>query len=275
MNVLDHGEIVLLDWMPQRDLDAAVANAARVSHGVLQPDKGKNNRDLIRYLMRHHHTSPFEMVEFKWRIKAPIFVARQWVRHRTASWNEVSARYTEMGDVEFYRPTTLRVQSSTNKQTSSAGRIEDECVVRKLAVDAERDAAIAYAVALSSGVAREQARCVLPVSMYTEWIWKCDLHNTLGFLSQRLHPHAQEEIRVYAECIYQRLKELCPISVEAWEDFRLNAVTLTAPEVTAMRTGCLPERATVREANEWAAKKESLQLDLWSNKPGVHRDSED
>ena len=275
MKLLDHGSIELLDWMPQRDLDAAVADAARVSHGVLQPDKGKNNRDLIRFLMRHHHTSPFEMVEFKWYVKAPIFVARQWVRHRTASWNEVSARYTEMGDVEFFRPKTYRVQSSTNKQSSAEGSVKNEHVIRQLADDAERDAAVAYSVALGSGVTREQARCVLPVSMYTEWYWKCDLHNTLNFLHQRMHPHAQEEIRVYAEFIYSRLKELCPITLEAWEDFRWNAVTLTALEVEALRTGSMPDRATARELKEWIAKKESLQLDLWSNQPSVRSDSAD
>jgi thymidylate synthase (FAD) len=266
MNVLDHGYIRLVDWMPASNCDGAIDDAARVSYGNLQTTTqcGSKDRDLIRFLMRHHHTSPFEMVEFKWCIKAPIFVARQWMRHRTASINEVSARYTDMGDAEFYERFDYRRQSGSNKQCSVEGAVdgaEDLRLERSMSVSA---AVNLYNSEIAAGVCREQARTILPVGMYTEWVWKCDLHNTLGFLRQRLHPHAQYEIRVYAEFIYKTLKELCPITMEAFDDFVLNSITLTGLEVEALRNasantiGLLGPSATKREQDEWMTKRKDL-----------------
>lgn len=273
MRLLDHGSIELLDWMPRENLDQAIVDAARVSYGD-GTKTPSDTRSLIRFLMRHHHTSPFEMVEFKWRIKAPLFVARQWVRHRTASWNEISARYSDMTEVEYHELANLRRQSGSNKQCSVEGDVEDPEVLLDLARQAQSDARIAYHTMLLSGVCREQARCVLPVSMYTEWVWKCDLHNTFGFLQQRMHPHAQHEIRVYAEEMFRILKGLCPMAVEAFEDFRLNAITLTRLEVEALRNSSvnnvdlLDGCATKREQEEWLSKRKDLFVR--TNQPSVH-----
>ncbi len=271
--ILDHGSLELLDWMPRENLDKAIVDAARVSYGDGTKTPSED-RSLIRYLMRHHHTSPFEMVEFKWRVKAPLFVARQWVRHRTASWNEVSARYSDMSNEEFYAPSTYRRQAVSNKQGSDGvvdadyGTLDDG---RRVALQRAMES---YVGQRGAGVAREVARTVLPVSMYTEWIWKCDLHNTFGFLQQRLHHHAQYEIRVYAEAMFGILKTLCPIAVEAFEDFRLNAITLTRLEVEALRNSSvnnvdlLDGRATKREQDEWLSKRKDLFVR--PNQPSVH-----
>lgn len=271
--LLDYGSIELLDWMPRENLDKAIVDAARVSYGDGTKTPSED-RSLIRYLMRHHHTSPFEMVEFKWRVKAPLFVARQWVRHRTASWNEVSARYTDMSNEEFYAPSTYRRQAVSNKQGSDGVVDTDYGILDDGRRVALQHALESYTTQLGAGVAREVARTVLPVSMYTEWIWKCDLHNTFGFLQQRLHPHAQYEIRVYAEAMFGILKGLCPIAVEAFEDFRLRAITLTRLEVEALRNSSvnnvdlLDHRATKREQEEWLSKRKDLFVR--PNQPSVH-----
>lgn len=270
MRVLDHGEVELIAWMPQRDLDAAITKAARVSYGD-GTRTVSDDRTLIRYLLRHGHTSPFEMVEFQWRIKCPLFVARQWLRHRTASVNEVSARYSDMSDVEFHLPEWLRGQSSANKQ-GSEGTVDDSTHLCRAIRTSQNDARFLYQHLLGRGVAREQARVVLPTSMYTEFVWKCDLHNTLRFLRLRTSLHAQPEIRVYAESMLGILRELVPVTIEAWEDFEKNAMTLTALDIEALRTGRMSDRATPREIREFEEKRKVL---YGTHQPGVCGGAED
>ncbi|AYJ74707.1 FAD-dependent thymidylate synthase [Thermus phage phiFa] len=203
-------------------LDAQIVRAARVSYG-----KGtktiREDEKLIRYLLKHEHWSPFEMVEFKFHVKAPIFVARQWFRHRTASVNEVSARYSVVED-EYYVPEYWRLQDTKNKQ-GSVGRLDE--LTNAYATDAYTEAVEmafkAYEALLNAGVAREMARMVLPVSVYTQFYWKQDLRNLLHFLRLRLDPHAQWEIRQYAEAILQLIEPLVPVTVRAWKELYLNA----------------------------------------------------
>lgn len=260
IKVLDHGFVELVDQMGNDD---TVVDAARVSYG-----KGtksvSDNRTLLRYLMRHGHTSPFEMVEFVFHVKLPLFIARQWVRHRTASLNEVSARYSDMGNVEFYQP-DFRLQSMTNKQCSTDERVSEETMDRltHLYNDATQKAVHAYREALDAGVAREVARTILPVSMYTEWIWKCDLHNLLNFIEKRSHPNAQYEIVQYANAIYDIIKPIVPYTIEAYEDYRKNSIRLTALECDVLKesvvgTVTLIDTNNKREQDEWISKRKAL-----------------
>lgn len=226
--VLDHGFVRLVDVM---GTDVSVVEAARVSTGSVSKDT-----KLIDYLMKHGHTSPFEMCELKFHIKAPIFVARQWLRHRTANVNEMSGRYREL-PCERYIPDTLRVQGqdTTNKQGSD-GELS-AVVVDDFLTNLWHGSFIAttgYDVALSDGVARELARIGLPLNTYTEFFWKNDLHNTLGFLKQRLHPHAQWEIRQYAELIAEFVKQRFPVSWEAFDNHVLSAHTLSRDEAAML-----------------------------------------
>jgi thymidylate synthase (FAD) len=242
--VLTHGYVVLVDYMGD---DSSIVQAARVSYG-----KGtksvRDDRGLVRYLLRHHHTTPFEMVEFKFLIRLPIYIARQMIRHRSASVNEYSARYSIVPD-DFDLPPkeAIRRQSTRNRQ----GRDEplpDE-VSEAFRSDLQRigaDAYAAYLRALEAGVARETARLVLPLSTYTEWYWKIDLHNLLHFLSLRLDPHAQEEIRVYAAEIAKLVRVVTPDAYQAFEDFTLGALALSRPEQRAVRA--LLEGATLEAA---------------------------
>ncbi len=198
-------------------LDAQIVRAARVSYG-----KGtktvRDDEKLIRYLLQHEHWSPFEMVEFKFHVKAPLFVARQWFRHRTASVNEISSRYSVMED-EFYVPGIWRLQDTKNRQ-GSVGRLDP--LTNAYATDAYTEALEfsykAYQALLSAGVAREMARMVLPLSLYTQFYWKQDLRNLLHFLKLRRDSHAQWEIRQYAEAILRLIRPLVPITVNAWEE---------------------------------------------------------
>ena len=213
MPVLDHGFVRAVDYMGN---DAAIVQAARVSYGdgtkTLREDEG-----LIRYLWRNKHTSPFEMCEIKLHCKMPIFVARQWVRHRTASINEVSARYSVLSE-EFYVPEQFKTQDTKNRQ-GSAGDLDRALNTRmreELAARC-RDAYREYEFALSNGVSRELARMVLPVNFYTEWYWKIDLHNLLHFLTLRCDAHAQAEIRAYADVIAEIVKLWVPTVHVAWK----------------------------------------------------------
>lgn len=221
--VLDAGYVALLDMMPHPDTDVsgdlAIVNAARVS--FLGESKGaERDKKLLFYLMKHHHTTPFEMVEFKLRIKAPLFVARQWMRHRTWSYNEVSRRYTDEG-IQFYVPDVWRLQASNNKQ-GSAGWLLDGLLSSNEYVDAIDKARETYENLIMRGVAREQARAVLPQSMYTTFIAKVDAHNLMHFLRLRMHPHAQYEIREYATAIYDNIfKPTLPWTAEAFEKYQL------------------------------------------------------
>jgi thymidylate synthase (FAD) len=231
---LDKGFVRLLDVMGD---DAAIVQAARVSYGKGTKSVSED-RGLIRYLMRNRHTSPFEMVEFKFHVKLPIFVARQWIRHRTANVNEYSGRYSEMKD-EFYlpEPEQVRTQSSLNKQGRS-----DELLPRQQADEvlhrlgqSQQDSFNEYKELLDMNLARELARINLPLSSYTEWYWKIDLHNLLHFLKLRLDFHAQYEIRIYAETMAELIKPFVPLTWEAFEDYMLYAVNLSRQEFDLLR----------------------------------------
>ena len=228
--MLKHGFVRLVDSMPSKDLDAAIVQAARVSYAG-GTTANRTDEGLIRYLMRHWHTTPFEMVEFKFHIKMPIFIARQHMRHRTASVNELSGRYSEMPE-EFFSPETYRLQSKVNKQ-SSDGSLTLTSTPDGLCKDAFR----IYRGMLDDGCCRELARCHLPLSTFTEFYWKIDLHNLMHYLRLRMESGAQEEIRVYANEIFNIVEKLAPISMRAFVDFRVNSLTLSGPEVEAFKNG--------------------------------------
>jgi len=242
--VLTHGYLVLVDYMGN---DAAIVQAARVSYGkgtkTLRDDRG-----LIRYLMRHRHTTPFEMVELKFLVRLPIFVARQWIRHRVSSTNEYSARYSVVPDeYEVPPPEEVRHQSTRNRQGRGDPLPAD--VVERFRSDLDRvskEAYTAYTRALDAGVARETARLLLPVAYYTQWYWKIDLWNLFHFLSLRLDPHAQEEIRLYAAEMAKIARLVAPIAFEAFEEFTLSGLSLSRREqvaVKALLDGEPPEAA--------------------------------
>jgi thymidylate synthase (FAD) len=203
-------------------LDAQIVRAARVSYG-----KGtktvRDDEKLIRYLIKNEHWSPFEMVEFKFHVKAPIFVARQWFRHRTGSVNEISGRYSVIEN-EFYIPEKWRLQDTKNRQ-GSRGKLDE--LTNEYATDAYTEALDyaykAYEALLSAGVAREMARMVLPLSTYTQFYWKQDLRNLLHFLKLRLDEHAQWEIREYAKAILSLIESLVPVTIKAWKEIVLES----------------------------------------------------
>ncbi|MHB1866462.1 MAG: FAD-dependent thymidylate synthase [Thermoplasmata archaeon] len=231
--VLSHGYVVLVDYMGN---DAAIVQAARVSYG--QGTRSvRDDRGLIRYLLRHRHTTPFEMVEFKFLVRLPIYVARQWIRHRTASVNEYSARYSILPDeYDLPSPEAVRKQSETNRQGRGDPLAPE--VVERFRTDLDRVARSAYTAyekALADGVARETARLLLPVAYYTEWYWKINLHNLFHFLSLRLDPHAQEEIRAYAVEIAAMARTVAPVAMEAFEDFQIGGVDFSRSEQRALR----------------------------------------
>jgi len=232
--VLDHGFVRLVDYMGS---DAAIVQAARVSYGE-GTKKVSEDRALIRYLMRRRHTSPFEMVEFKFHVKLPIFVARQWIRHRTANVNEYSGRYSVMKE-EFYIPEAkdIRFQSTVNKQSRSEEEVPDE-LKRRFIDFLKRTHAASYEEyerLIDQGLARELARIGLPLSLYTEWYWKIDLHNLFHFLRLRLDPHAQLEIRQYAHVMADMVKVVCPMAFEAFMDYSFNALSFSGPELKALK----------------------------------------
>lgn len=226
--VLDHGFVSLVDYMGS---DEDVERAARVSYGF-GTRKVSATRGLVRYLRRHRHTTPSEMVEFKFHCAMPMFVARQWIRHRTASVNELSARYSLM-PLLFYtpQPEQFELQSRSNKQGREGGAPEEvyrEAVRRWEGLRA--DAGEGYSWLLEEDVAREIARIDLPVSMYTQWYWKIDLHNLLHFLTLRVDPRAQWEIQQFARVIAAMVKRVAPLSYEAWVDYDLAAEPVTRVE---------------------------------------------
>ncbi len=270
--VLDHGFLRVVDYMGD---DGAVVQAARVSYG--RGTRAANeDRGLIRYLMRHRHSTPFEMCEIKYHVKLPIFVARQWIRHRTANVNEYSARYSVM-DREFYipAPAHLAAQSAVNRQGRGAvlEGAEAEAVLRLLREDAQRNYAH-YAWMLNedeagqpldearSGLARELARMNLTLNTYTQWYWKTDLHNLFHFLSLRADAHAQYEIRAYAEAMLRTVEAWVPLCFEAFRDYRMGAVTLSAQMLGLVRR-MLAGEAVTQEASglskrEWRELMEVL-----------------
>lgn len=231
--VLDHGFVSLVDYMGS---DEDVERAARVSYGY-GTRKTSETRGLIRYLRRHRHTTPSEMVELKLHCAMPIFVARQWVRHRSASLNEVSGRYSLL-PLLFYRPEAqhFQQQSATNRQGRAGTGLTElygDAIGRWEEV--RRAAGEQYEWLVSHDVARELARIDLPLSTYTQWYWKIDLHNLFHFLAVRADPHAQLEIRAYARVIAGMLKRVAPLSFEAWADYELGGTHLSRGELEALR----------------------------------------
>jgi thymidylate synthase (FAD) len=271
--VLDKGFVRVIDYMGD---DAAIVQAARVSYGR-GTKQVSDDRGLINYLMRMRHTSPFEMCELKLHVKLPIFVARQWIRHRTANVNEYSARYSVLQD-EFYLPAAehLAVQSSGNRQ--GRGEVLEGRQAAEVQGTFRRNAEGAYERYLGllnqddagqplepdrAGLARELARMVLPLNTYTEWYWKTDLHNLLHFISLRADPHAQYEIRAYAEMLLDVVRRWVPLTCAAFEDYRLNAAQLSGKALAVVRRLLAGEPVAQTEsglsAREWRELKALLR----------------
>lgn len=271
--VLDHGFVRVIDYMGD---DAAVVQAARVSYGK-GTRKVSEDRGLINYLMRHRHTTPFEMCEIKYHVKLPIFVARQWIRHRTANVNEYSARYSIL-DNEFYvpAPDQLGTQSRSNRQ--GRGAVLEGAEAKRVLELLKRDAEQAYASyeemlnergdgskidPARQGLARELARMNLTLNFYTQWYWKTDLHNLLHFLSLRADPHAQYEIRVYAEAMLETVKRWVPITYDAFADYRLGAAQLSAKGLKIVKRLLAGEKVDQAgsglSAREWRELMETLE----------------
>ena len=254
--VLDHGFVKLLDVMGN---DEEVENAARISYGE-GTRKVSQTRNLIRYLMRHKHTSPFEMCEVKFHIKLPIFIMRQLVRHRTANLNEYSGRYSVMSD-DFYFPKgdNIKPQSTTNKQGREDGDLGND--IGEIEFEMYRvfdGATTAYKNLLDWNVSRELARIVLPVSNYTEVIWKIDLNNFFKFYQLRSDSHAQEEIQDYANTMWNLVEPHFPLCCEAFSDYGLNSKTFSKQEMDIIRDNLsnivATDRLSKREETEFLEK---------------------
>jgi len=268
IEVLDHGFIRVIDYMGD---DSSIVQSARVSYGK-GTKKISNDKGLIKYLMRHRHSTPFEMCEIKFHIKLPIFIARQWIRHRTANVNEYSARYSIL-DKEFYIPSAenLAAQSAINNQGRGDALTDDEAsnVIQILKKDAEQTYSN-YETLLNessegniideskSGIARELARMNLTLNTYTQWYWKIDLNNLLHFLALRADDHAQYEIRVYADAMLDIVKKWVPLTYEAFEDYRIGGTELSAKEVNLMRKLLKGEKVSFAE--EGLSKREWSEL---------------
>ena len=272
--VLDHGFVRVIDYMGD---DSAIVQSARVSYG-----KGtkqiSNDKGLIKYLMRHRHSTPFEMCEIKFHIKLPIFIARQWIRHRTANVNEYSARYSIL-DKEFYIPPMENVaaQSMINNQGRGEVLSSDEAaeVISILKKDAEQTYAN-YETLLNEnpngesidsskpGVARELARMNLTLNTYTQWYWKIDLNNLLHFLALRADAHAQFEIRVYADIMMDIVKKWVPIAADAFEDYRIGGTEVSAKEINLLKKLLKGEKASFEDEGiskrEWSELQKKFDL---------------
>jgi thymidylate synthase (FAD) len=270
--VLDRGFVRVIDYMGD---DGAIVQAARVSYGR-GTRKVSDDRGLINYLMRMRHTSPFEMCELKLHVKLPIFVARQWIRHRTANVNEYSARYSVLED-EFYVPAAEHVASQASSNRQGRDRVLEReqaaAVQDSIRTNAER----AYAEYLAmlnqdetgeaidperEGLARELARIVLPLNTYTEWYWKTDLHNLLHFIALRADPHAQYEIRAYAEVLLDVVRRWAPLTCAAFENHRLHAAELSGQALAVLRRMLEGEAVTQAESGLSAREWRELQAHL-------------
>lgn len=273
--VLDHGFVRVVDYMGNDD---AIVQAARVSYGS-GTKKVSQDKALINYLMRHYHTTPFEMCEIKLHVKLPIFIARQWVRHRTASINEYSARYSILSK-EFYIPThdNLASQSSLNKQgrENTLDAENSKRVLDILIGDSERcysnysellneDEAGNIIDSNKQGLTRELARMNLTLNYYTEWYWKVNLHNLFHFLRLRADTHAQYEIRAYAETILKIVKEWVPHAYAAFEEYRINSVSLSATALKAVKRMINGEKLNAENSGltkrEWGEFAQTFDLD--------------
>jgi thymidylate synthase (FAD) len=265
--VLDRGFIRVIDYMGD---DGAIVQAARVSYGR-GTRQVSSDRGLINYLMRMRHTSPFEMCEIKLHVKLPIFVARQWIRHRTASVNEYSARYSVLDD-EFYLPAPehLATQSTTNRQGRAQALDGPAAAAARAAIESNAAQAYARYTALlnegdgqpadpePTGLARELARMVLPLNTYTQWYWKIDLHNLLHFVALRADPHAQYEIRAYAEVLLDIVRRWVPLTHAAFVDYRLEGAALSAKALAVVRRMLRGE--TVEQADSGMSPREWREL---------------
>ena len=268
IEVLDHGFVRVIDYMGD---DSSIVQSARVSYGK-GTKKISNDKGLIKYLMRHRHSTPFEMCEIKFHIKLPIFIARQWIRHRTANVNEYSARYSIL-DKEFYIPSAenLAAQSAINNQGRGDALTDDEAsnVFQILKKDAAQTYSN-YETLLNensggniideskSGIARELARMNLTLNTYTQWYWKIDLNNLLHFLALRADDHAQYEIRVYADIMLDIVKRWVPLTYAAFEDYRIGGTELSAKEITLMKKLLKGEKVSYDE--EGLSKREWSEL---------------
>ena len=268
IEVLDHGFVRVIDYMGD---DSSIVQSARVSYGK-GTKKISNDKGLIKYLMRHRHSTPFEMCEIKFHIKLPIFIARQWIRHRTANVNEYSARYSIL-DKEFYIPSAenLAAQSAINNQGRGDALTDAEAsnVIQILKKDAEQTYSN-YETLLNensggniideskSGIARELARMNLTLNTYTQWYWKIDLNNLLHFLALRADDHAQYEIRVYADIMLDIVKRWVPLTYAAFEDYRIGGTELSAKEITLMKKLLKGEKVSYEE--EGLSKREWSEL---------------
>lgn len=275
--VLDHGFVRVVDYMGD---DAAIVQAARVSYGR-GTKQVSQDRGLINYLMRHWHTTPFEMCEIKFHIKVPIFIARQWIRHRTANVNEYSARYSIL-DKEFYIPSPelIAPQSSQNHQGRSDDTLSAEESARVLEIlkhDSEQcyshyeelmncDASGNILDESKTGIARELARMNLTLNYYTQWYWKIDLHNLMHFLMLRADSHAQYEIRAYADVMIDVLKKWCPLAHDAFQEYRMGASHLSKTGVDVVKRLIKGENVTLENSGltkrEWNELAQSLDLEL-------------
>lgn len=267
--ILGNGFVRLVDHMPHNIskpllCDAAIPEMARISYGG-ESKRLSDDKSLIRYLMRHHHTSPFEAVEFKFHLKIPLFVERQLIRHRTASVNQISGRYSLLPE-EYYVPEKVRKQSIDNKQGSSGSldpsNPEEIGISSKFKeVCSNKSKHIYYRHLIEHhGIAKEMARIILPQNIFTELYWKIDLHNLLHFLYLRKDQHAQKEIRDVADAIGDIVEKLCPISTKAFEDYRVNALTFSSKEIEAIKTNDYTIITNKRERKEF---KEKLKRMGW------------
>jgi thymidylate synthase (FAD) len=273
--VLDRGFVRVIDYMGD---DGAIVQAARVSYGR-GTRKVSDDRALINYLMRMRHTTPFEMCEIKLHVKLPIFVARQWIRHRTANVNEYSARYSMLED-EFYRPAPehLAAQSSTNRQGRAEALAGEEAEIALRAIDVNNERSYEHYLGLLNqdeggnaldadrqGLARELARMVLPLNTYTQWYWKIDLHNLLHFVALRADPHAQYEIRAYAEVLLDVVRRWVPLAHAAFTDYHLHGAELSAKGIATVRRLLKGEDVAQEDSGlsprEWRELRALLQLD--------------
>ena len=274
INVLDHGFVRVIDYMGD---DSAIVQSARVSYGK-GTKKISNDQGLIKYLMRHRHSTPFEMCEIKFHIKLPIFIARQWIRHRTANVNEYSARYSIL-DKEFYIPSIENIASQSTINNQGRGEVlsseEASNVISILKADAEQTYAN-YESLLNesseggvldenrSGIARELARMNLTLNTYTQWYWKIDLNNLLHFLALRADDHAQYEIKVYADAMLDIVRKWVPITYSAFDDYRVGGTELSAKEVNFLKKLIKGENPSFEKEGiskrEWAELQKKFDL---------------
>ena len=276
IRVLDHGFVSLIDSLGD---DKRVTDAARISYAKDKPEFDEKDVALLRYLMRHSHWTPFEMVHFTFRMKLPIFVARQLIRHRTANVNEMSGRYTQLPS-EIYIPeiTRMNPQSKSNNQGSEDAIVQNAEALNQIIDEQCMDCYDCYEYLLSGNLSKELSRMVLPLNIYTEWYWTMDLRNLLNFLRLRLDSHAQYEIQVYADAVYQLIKPIVPHTCEAFDNYVLNAITFSKSECKGLTTmlhavthGLLDAGTIQKELNlsnfEWAEfikKLEKLDFDISS-----------